>query len=301
MPPGLSTFHIIKYVSMFLARLRFPAQDSIIKILRRHYGDGLVKKVWKFEKFDFKYRKALLDLEFLKSRKKEKLIPKFLQFKVANKRLESFEAYLSCRRRLLNQEMSIKYITIRALNNKIISMKNNLHNEMSFIDYVHVITKFLVSNDKNSYKIRKNKGTKVHNLFLNNSYHNSVTSHDPDKVIFNFSGHVLNITEISLLGKGLNFAIPPNNINYADYMLPFELLYRDVDSLEVSNLDKEFIKSRLRDSAFSSYKDNGKTFERYSPKAESDALKVLFKNKDIIVQKADKDNTGVILNRKDCL
>ena len=36
-------------------------------------------------------------------------------------------------------------------------------------------------------------------------------------------------------------------------MLPFKLLYRDVDSLEVSNLDKEFIKSRLSDSAFLSY------------------------------------------------
>ena len=42
------------------------------------------------------------------------------------------------------------------------------------------------------------------------------------------------------------------NIKYADYMLPFELLYRDVDSLEVSNLDKGFIKSMLRDSVFSS-------------------------------------------------
>ena len=77
MPPGLSTFCIITYVFLFLARLRFPAQDSIITILRRRYGDGLVKKVWKFEKFDFKYRKALLDLEFLQSCKKEKLIPKF--------------------------------------------------------------------------------------------------------------------------------------------------------------------------------------------------------------------------------
>ena len=86
-------------------RLRFPAQDSIIKILQRRYGDGLVKKVRKFEKFYFKYRKALLDLEFLQSCKKEKLIPKFLQFKVANKRLESSEAYLSCQRRLLNQEI----------------------------------------------------------------------------------------------------------------------------------------------------------------------------------------------------
>ena len=41
--------------------------------------------------------------------------------------------------------------------------------------------------------------------------------------------------------------VPPKNTNYVDFMLPFEMLYRDVDSLEVSNLDKEFIKSRLRD------------------------------------------------------
>ena len=80
-------------------------------------------------------------------------------------------------------------------------------------------------------------------------------------------------------------------------MIPFGLLYRDVDSLEVSNLDEEFIKSRLRDSAFSSYKDTSKTFENL-PKTEFDALKILLKNKDII-QKADKGNTVVILNRKD--
>ena len=45
-------------------------------------------------------------------------------------------------------------------------------------------------------------------------------------------------------------------------MLPFELLYRDVNSLEVYNLNKEIIKSRLRDSVFSSYKDTGKALER---------------------------------------
>ena len=170
---------------------------------------------------------------------------------------------------------------------------------MSFIDYAHVNTKFLVSDDKNIYKICKSQGKKLDNLFLNNSYHNSVISHDPDQVIFNFLGHVLNTTEKSLLSEGLNFVIPPKNINYADYMLPFELLYRDVDSLEVFNLDKKFIKSRLRDSAFSSDKDAGKTFEKNLPKAEFDALKILLKNKDIIIQNADKGNRVVILNRKD--
>ena len=134
---------------------------------------------------------------------------------------------------------------------------------------------------------------------MNNSYQDSVTSHDPDKVIFSFLDHVLYTTEKSLLSKGLNLTILPKNINYADFMLPFELLYRDVDSLKVSNLEKEFIKSRLRDFAFSSYKDTGKTLEKNLPKEEFDALKVLLKNKDIIVQKADKGNTVVILNRKD--
>ena len=47
----------------------------------------------------------------------------------------------------------------------------------------------------------KNQGKKLHNLFQNNSYHNLVTSHDPGKVTFNFSGHALNTTEKSLLSK----------------------------------------------------------------------------------------------------
>ena len=81
-------------------------------------------------------------------------------------------------------------------------MKKNLHNEMGFIDYVHVLTNFLVSNGKNISKIRKSQGNKLHILLLlNNSYHNPLKSHDPDKVIFIFGGYVLNTTEKSLLSK----------------------------------------------------------------------------------------------------
>ena len=48
---------------------------------------------------------------------------------------------------------------------------------------------------------------------------------------FNFSSHVLTDQDKSFLSKGLNFAIPAKDINYADYMLPFELFYRDINSL----------------------------------------------------------------------
>ena len=99
----------------------------------------------------------------------------------------------------------------------------------------------------------------------------------------------------------MDFTKPPRNINYADFLLPFKLLYRDVDSLEVSNLDKELIKSRFRDSAFSSNKDTGKTLEKNLPKEEFDALKILLKNMDIIVQKVDEGNSCHSEQKRLCL
>ena len=57
-----------------------------------------------------------------------------------------------------------------------------------------------------------------------------------------------------MLSRALNFAIPPKNINYADYLLPFELLFRAIDLCEIPSYDKEFIRSRLRDFVFASFR-----------------------------------------------
>ena len=40
-------FSVMSNVIYFLARLRFIAQDSVMTILRRRYGDVLVKKIQK--------------------------------------------------------------------------------------------------------------------------------------------------------------------------------------------------------------------------------------------------------------
>ena len=56
---------------------------------------------------------------------------------------------------------------------------------------------------------------------------------DPKTVIFNFSKYKLTKQEKSFLSKGLQFAIPPTEIEYTDFLLPFELLYRDIKSEEV--------------------------------------------------------------------
>ena len=141
MPLWTFHYHICVFVSSEtkISCSRFNHQD-LTKALC--YSDGLLKNVWKFEKSDIKYKEALLDLEYLQSCKKEKRILKFLQFNVATKRLESSEAYLSCQSCLWNQEITIKYKAIETLNNKIVSMKNNLHKEMGFIDHAHIFKNF---------------------------------------------------------------------------------------------------------------------------------------------------------------
>ena len=115
-------------------------------------------------------------------------------------------------------------------------MRNSLHNEMSFIDYVHVVTHLLVLNDENISKIVKNQGKKLHNIYLDNSHHKSVTFHNPDKKIFNFPDYVFNTTEKSVLSKRLNFVIPPKNINadstlVLDYYLVGFLIFAEISEM----------------------------------------------------------------------
>ena len=68
---------------------------------------------------------------------------------------------------------------------------------------------------------------------------------------------------------------------------------------EVPSYDKEFIRSRLRDFAFTSFRDLSKINENNLSKEELLALKELIKYKDLVIQKVDKGNTVVILSKND--
>ena len=139
---GKVTLRVIALVFMFAARTRFPVKHSIVNVLRKRYGKILVKNVRKFEKYDFKYKKAILDLDFLLTCNEKNIIPKFLRFKVANRQLQFSNTYNICLKRLLNQEISNKRKLIRNAKQNLTSMKDVLHREMCFIDFVHVTTIF---------------------------------------------------------------------------------------------------------------------------------------------------------------
>ena len=68
-------------VFLFLARIRFPKNESISSIVRKRYSGDVLKAVRKFEKVDYKLRKAKLDISFLVKCQNENktVITKFLQ------------------------------------------------------------------------------------------------------------------------------------------------------------------------------------------------------------------------------
>ena len=83
-------------------------------------------------------------------------------------------------------------------------IKQELQYQLSPIDFMHV-SLFLVSNDKAIHKNDKIHGRKLQKL-IPNIHEKSIidVSHDPNKVIYNFSNYHLTDSDKSLLIKGLN-------------------------------------------------------------------------------------------------
>ena len=101
---------------------------------------------------------------------------------------------------------------------------------------MQVCNLFLTGNDKSISKNQKIQDKKFCKL---SSFVREKVSHDPEKVIYSFSKHNLTEVEKSVLCKGLQFALLPRNLEYADYMVSFELLFRDITTTNLSNIQNE--------------------------------------------------------------
>ena len=118
----------------------------------------------------------------------------------------------------------------------------------------------------------------------------------------NFSGYVLSDCEKSLLTKGLNFSIPCKKLDYADYLVQSQLFFRDIHNLDIlSNENLDFVKAKTKKAALSSYRYYINNVPQNLSNEEFIALQNLSKNKGSIIQKSDKSNSVVIVQRQDYL
>jgi len=162
------------------------------------------------------------------------------------------------------------------------------------MDWIHITS--TIDNLKTMEKIKYIQDLKLASLVGSNK------SHDPKQVIYNFSDYTLTPIEEELLMKGLNFALPPKKLDYSGFLLPFELLYRGIyrdDKIRKENLIQ--LKAKIKDVGLSFYRNYNSKDHRFENITEDEynAFTTLSANKSIIIQKADKGNTVVIINKSD--
>ena len=79
------------------------------------YNENTVKRIRKLEKIGYLLRKAELDLEFLCKCNDNNVIPKFLNFRVANNHLKFSTTYKQCQSNLVKEEIRQKKSTVQIL------------------------------------------------------------------------------------------------------------------------------------------------------------------------------------------
>ena len=102
-----------------------------------------------------------------------------------------------------------------------------------------------------------------------------------------------------ILAKGSTYVLAPTKLNYGDYMAPLELFYREIWKLSIEDHEIEKVKTEIKKEAYSSFDNYNFWNELNISKEEFLALKDLSRNKDIILQKADKGNSVVLVNKAD--
>ena len=147
--------NVISLVLLFMIRIRFPADKSIAYILRSRYGNTLVKEVRRFEKIDYKLRKCMLDIVFLETCLENKIIPKFLNFRVSNLHLKTSRAYHSCQMKLLREEISVKKSKVKAFKKDFIVLKRKSRETLRIIG----LNPYMLFLNKNDRKLKSQKNS----------------------------------------------------------------------------------------------------------------------------------------------
>ena len=80
--------------------MRYPKNESISSIVRKRCSGEVLKAIRKFEKVDYKLRKAKLDMSFLVKYQNANIITNVLKFRVADKNLRHSVIYRKCQKNL---------------------------------------------------------------------------------------------------------------------------------------------------------------------------------------------------------
>ena len=80
-------------VFLFIVKIRWPVNTSFFNVLKQRYGQVTLLKFRNIEKLRKKLDKTKLDITYLEDCLINNIVPKFLSFKLSNRRLQNSQIY----------------------------------------------------------------------------------------------------------------------------------------------------------------------------------------------------------------
>ena len=216
-------FYAIVSLLLFLIRCRYPENESIFSVTRRRYGVETTKDLRKWERTARQAMKAEQDEVLLRRCYSDRIVPKFLKFRLYRQNLSTSPVYRECQDMLLRNEIDYKRKLYKKLSLICENLKRKVKETVGWMDFVHFQS--FVDRGVSLYKVRVVEIHKRKFVSWGGSY--NPTNISSDRCIFNFSRYVLNDREKFLLSLGLNFSIPCFTFPKKDLLLYFEnMLHR---------------------------------------------------------------------------
>ena len=257
--------------------------NSIYRHIKVNYNADALCQARRLEQISLSHVRQKQHLRYLHLCKEQEQLPRFLLSKPPidhpkawNIARKSGWAYL----RLLISNCHHKLKTIRKESATLVEALQDIVTD-TCLSSLHQAISSRCSHLQNVVEERHQK--KFHQLVQN---HNS--NDIQKKWVINISGRKLNDNEVSLLRKGLNYVSTPK-------VIPRKEILASVEQ-DIENLSKE-TKNEVRINMYSVLKQARPPAKQNLTRGEKKALKDLKSDETIIVTKADKGNSVVVINR----
>ena len=281
----------------FLTFLRFPKNKNVYNVIERRYGRAELLSLRQWEKEWKRHEKALQDLQFLRKCTLYGVFPKFLRFKLYNRRLENAEFYRRWQKELLLKEIAEKERLVSLYDKRRIEVGFLLKQNLSFLDFnflLHFVYKSVSTYIKN---VKRTHANKLFNLGVPFN----VYSYDINKVVRNFSEYPLCKREKELLAYGLEHSISPK-ISKVKYFTNFEILANRLYDEPIFSISRDDILIKLKEIAYDVFNKfrKEKKINLFSDE-DIQVLKKLGDNNELHITRPDKGRGVIILDKKDYL
>ena len=277
-------------VVLFLIKLY--ARINIFQLIKKRHGQDIIRKTRKLEDLITKHTKIQFGIKFMKTCKRDELIPTFAKVNVAIKH-GTQKLKIKLARVVMETEIQNKHDQKRKIKKQIRDIKINLKSSLALIFYHTLLHQINIAVKSKVKAITTRHTKKLINLRNKQSTYDNRDNHTSfiKNTVYNMSSYTLSKEEHNALAFGLDHHIPTKtkrNVIETEFELYFQSIHRYANEIAESKIS--YLKTKLRNIC-------NKYNRIRVPYKYRKIVETFSNNRNIMLLRQDKGRGIVVINR----